>query len=425
MIDMNIVNKSDKKEIILKLKNKLSNNNFNYYWEGFNSLPIAIYNKFEVYLTNFDELPKDYYIEDGIAIGKRTKDFNANTVIELNGQYVGIWDLDTLNEMIDIDDLYAGMVHEMFHGYQMEMNDKRFANESIKFMYNFNNESLALRIKEREYLLKAAFEEEENKKLEYINEFINIREHRETITGKNIKYEYGIESIEGTATYVEYKALQNETKLPCKYLIAKYGKELIENNEISKFRDSCYFSGVFIAFILDDICENWQADYTRSGLYLYDYLKKQVKWAPKEVKPEINAYVNCIIRNYNELREKDLKAFYINGGFHIVLEGQFDISCFDPMNITSLDGKLLHKHFVGLNNKYFIENKVITTYEDNPFNATSVEFFVQDIPKIIEDGISIQGIGELKGKVANNNRDYIIRLKQPFVNISVKGNTSI
>lgn len=414
---MNIVEKSDRKEIVLKLNDKINRNNFDYYWHGFKSFPIALYNSNEVYLVNYENLPESYYVDGKVAVGKWTESFVDNTVINLDGQYIAIWNIDTLNEMVDLDKLYSEMVHEMFHGYQLERRDRRFPNEEMYFTYKFTGEFLDLRMREREELLKAVFEDDETKKKELISNFISIRECRRNIIGESINYEYGIESIEGTATYVQYKAFQKETNLPPKYIIARYGEKLIENNDLMNFRASCYFSGMFMTLIMDSLYENWKVSYDNSDVCLYEYFKQQVEWKVNEVTPQINAYVNYILRNYDDLCKKELTDFYINAGYNIILDGRFSITQFDPINIISLDGRLLHKNFVKLNNKYLIREKTITTYEDNNvLNASNVEFFVKDKPLIIEGGIYIDGVGELKGKVIETTKGYIVKFKQPFVN---------
>lgn len=413
---MKIVEKNDRKEIILKLKGKVDENNFDYYWKGFKSFPLALYNSNEVYLINYKGLPKDYYVDGKVAVGKWDERFTGNTAIDLEGQYTAVWDMDTLDEMIDLDKLYSKVVHEMFHAYQFKNDDKRFGDEVLYLTYKFTGEFLDLRMKEREYLLKAVFEDDKAKKKKLISDFISIRECRRNIIGDRIDYEYGVESIEGTATYVEYKAFQKETKLPEKYIAARYGEKLIENNDLKDFRASCYFSGMFIALIMDSICGNWQAAYDSSGMYLYDYFKAQIEWTPKEFTPQVNAYISCILRNYDNLARKEITDFYINSGYDIILEGRFSITRINPMNIVSLDNRLLHKAFVMLNNKYLIKGKTVTTYEENNvLTATSVEFFVEDAPIMIEGGICIEGVGELKGKVVEKTKGYIVKFKQPFV----------
>ncbi|MFL0252775.1 hypothetical protein ACJDT4_20405 [Clostridium neuense] len=419
---MNIVEKNDRKEIILKLNDKLSESKFPHYWYGFKSFPMALYNFDEVYLVNYKELPEGYYVDGKVAIGKCTEKFAGNTIINLGGQCIVICNIDSLDEIIDLDKLYSKMVHEMFHGYQLENGDKRFPNEELYFTYKFTGEFLALRIKEREYLLKAVFEEDENIRKELISDFINTREYRCKLVGAGINYEYSIESIEGTATYVEYKALQKETSLPKKYIIAKYGEKLIQSNELKDFRFSCYFSGMFIALIMDSLSECWQEEYSNSEVYLYNYLKEQIEWTPKEIVPQINAYTSYILRNYEDSCKKELISFYINDGYNIILQGKFSITEFDPINTVSLDGKLLHKSSIKLNNKYIIKEKTLTTYENNNvLSASSVEFFIKDEPLITEGGIYIEDIGELKGKVIRTSKGYIVVFKQPFVDIRVKG----
>ena len=163
--------------------------------------------------------------------------------------------------------------------------DKRFANELLLCQYPFESKNIGLRIKEREWLVKAVFAETALVRREYTARFVSLREERRSLIGDYLTYELGLESIEGTATYVEFQAFMEETQLPKDYLAAKYGYRLAgEIDRLEDFRPSCYPSGMFICLLLDSLDPNWHHEYTLSSLYLYDFLVQRTMADRRDMK---------------------------------------------------------------------------------------------------------------------------------------------
>lgn len=413
---MNFENKKDKINLSLKLMEKLSNTDFNEYWSGFNQAPLALYDKEEVYLMNHPNPPKSFeYKGDGIFIGKWTPDYVGNTAIKINDIFTAIWDLTTLSEVIDVDDLYSCIVHEMFHANQLKNNDTRFSNELLFINYPFSPEFINLRLSERQLLLKIIFENNLEAKKNLILNFINLRDERHSMIGDNINYEFGIESIEGTAVYVQFYSLLKESNLPKPYLISTFGQKLIENNDLKSLRSSCYYSGLFLALILDDFFDDWKIKYSASSVYLYAFFKDVFKdlnynTEPKFIAKDNAKYAEFLLSQYIDTKNISISKFYNSQGYKIVLKGNFSLSGFDPMNITALNNKILHKNFLSLNNKIFICTEVLSLHDDEIDQINEVQFYSSEKPSVNNNTICIANVGELSGNITILDNTYTIEL---------------
>lgn len=95
-----------------QVQGKVNEIKFKNLWPEFSKYDFALYNDTTVILN-------------GLSIPK-TQEFIGNGAILFEGRYIAIW---YLIDEIDVDILTSKIIHEMFHAYQYEMKDKRFANE--------------------------------------------------------------------------------------------------------------------------------------------------------------------------------------------------------------------------------------------------------------------------------------------------------
>lgn len=414
---MNFESRKEKQKLISKLIEKIENNNFDEYFKGFIKVPFALYDNYEVYLINHPTPPKSFsYNSDSVYISNWTNEYVGNTAIKINDIYTAIWDINTLNEIIDVDKLYANIVHEMYHANQLKNNDNRFANEMDFINYSFTKEFIELRINERYVLFNFIFEDDLHRKIELVSDFIRLREKRKNIIGQAIKYEFAIESIEGTATYVEYKALLKETKLPKTYLLSYYGQKLIESDDLKLFRASCYYSGLFISLVLDEFYPDWQISYNESDQYLYEYfinLFKQMELEyQKDIKlKDVSYYSEFLLKDYFEGKKKLIDTFNNSEGYRVILEGKLKLTGFDPMNIVDLDGTILHKNFISCNNIIFIKGMVLSIHDDdNIWNIKELHFYCNKQPTVCNNTIYIKNIGQFKGEIDILDKNYRVKI---------------
>ncbi|MBO4915925.1 MAG: hypothetical protein J5449_12065 [Oscillospiraceae bacterium] len=161
---------------------------FSSLWRGFAPLRFALYNDEQCFF-------------DGAYIEK-TEEFTANTSIEYKGEHIAIWDLSEPVE--DLDLLASSIVHEMFHAFQKASGESRWADErAALFDYRYSTENITMKLDEAE-LIKDAFA---NGSAAAFSELLSLRKLRSEKFPAEYDYEARIEQIEGSANYVELKAL--------------------------------------------------------------------------------------------------------------------------------------------------------------------------------------------------------------------------
>ncbi len=205
---------------------KLKQIDFHSLWTGFHLYKFALYNDKECFFDG-------KYIE-------KTDAFCANTSIMYNGEYIAIW---YITEEIDSDILASKLVHEMFHGYQMENGWNTFANEFEALInYRYSVENLSIKKKENELLLLYL----ENGDRSLLEEVLSLKKYRSQKFPYEYKYEACNEMIEGSATYIELKALAciHGEKYEKKYHALK--KTVLDSRKYIPIRILCYDSGALL-----------------------------------------------------------------------------------------------------------------------------------------------------------------------------------
>lgn len=188
------------KKIYEEIQEKIDRLDFDLLWPGFHKKEFALYND-EIVVLNGKEFPK-------------TEEFLANTAIMYEGRYIAIW---YLKGAIDITILTSKIVHEMFHAYQLEQNELRFAEEIEGLMhYRYTPEYLQIRYREN-VLLKELGEQFQEEKMQ---EFLSSRKMRKSQFPYEYQYETEVEAIEGAAEYVELQVLKvlDEKKYQKRYI---------------------------------------------------------------------------------------------------------------------------------------------------------------------------------------------------------------
>lgn len=179
-------------------------------WAGFKIYPYAIYDSSNYYLVTDSKITDLESLTPTIYRGKTDERFVGNTAIAYDERFIAIWDAKTTGE-IKSEQLTAMIIHEMFHAFQSEKGEKRFPNELLGISYPLTVDYLMMRHRERSYLLKACTAENKTLQLKLLAQFFQLRIQRQQHLGEYLDYEKAIESVEGTAVYVEFKALQKLT----------------------------------------------------------------------------------------------------------------------------------------------------------------------------------------------------------------------
>lgn len=330
-----------------ELEKLLNQIDYNQLWDKFTKTKYAIYNDEDFYINDNLGIEMDLVKKDSYFVGNVDERFIGNTAISINDNYVAIWNEDTIFEDVNNTKLASLIVHEMFHCFQSAGGEKRFPNELLGIDYPITIENINLRMLERKYLLKATIENDKEKKMELLTLYYGIRNKREKLLGSILEYEKAIESTEGTAVYVEYKALtqliSNDSEV-----LEEYLKGFTEINEGNlKIRQSTYNQGLLLSLIADEYIPNWKRKYDDSEQFLSDFIRNELRIEEVDIefKNENIAEIQQCIINWTEKRDKVFDEFERRDKLNSLEDG-VQITGFDPMNIVKRNQEIIHRNFL-------------------------------------------------------------------------------
>ena len=321
-------------KIFTEIENILKRIDYNKIWRGFSLYDFALYNQETVYFKN-KTIPWD-------------KRFLGNTVIDYDGNYIAIWELES-KQNNDIEYLVADMVHEMFHVYQKQKNETRFADDLVLLTYPDDMENYQLKIIEIELLVKAFSE----KNVKALRQFIDIRNARKRLIGDIISHEYRAETIEGMAEYAGLVSLRQINQEKYKMRLNDHISKLINPNDlIYDTRRLAYYTGAILCLTL-------------KLLNVEFYHELSVDRTLFEI---INNDQNGFItefKNHMENKQNKFNDFLKNHSE--IIECNEYICGYDPMNMIRLENKILCYHFVIVGDK-FIKGPVMLNIKHGTTN---------------------------------------------------------
>ncbi|TAH63539.1 MAG: hypothetical protein EWM50_02320 [Gottschalkiaceae bacterium] len=331
-----------------ELEKFLNSIDYNQLWDKFTKTKYAIYNDKNFYISDDVGIDLNLIKKDSCFVGNVDARFIGNTAISINNNYVAIWNEDTITKDTDNAKLASLIIHEMFHCFQLASGEKRFPNELLGIDYPITIENVNLRMLERRYLLGASIENDKEKRMKLLTLYFNIRNKREKLLGSIIEYEKAIESIEGTAVYVEYKARTQLIPNNRKSILEEYIKGFTEINEKNlKIRQSTYNQGLLLGLIADEYIPNWKDKFANSELFLSDFIKSEleIKEVNIDYKHEDLAAIEQCVINWTEQIDTVFDEFERRSKLNSLEEG-FQVTGFDPMNIVKRNQEIIHKNFL-------------------------------------------------------------------------------
>lgn len=320
---------------------------YNQLWDKFTKTKYAIYNDENFYINDNSGIDMNLAKNDSCFVGSVDERFMGNTAISINDDFIAIWNEDTISEDTNNIKLASLIIHEMFHCFQLASDEKRFPNELLGIDYPITVENINLRMLERKYLLMATIEKEKDKKIELLTLYYSIRTKRENLLGNIIEYEKAIEGTEGTAVYVEYKAL---TQLipDDSGVLEEYLKGFTEINEKNlKIRQSTFNQGLLLSLIADECISNWKRKYNDSDQFLSDFIRKELDIKGVDIQfdnEDLDEINQCII-SWSKKIDKVFDKFERQDKVNSMEEG-FQVTGFDPMNIVKRNQEIIHKSFL-------------------------------------------------------------------------------
>lgn len=362
-----------------ELEKLLNTVDYNKLWTGFKKTKYAIYNDEKFYINDNSGIDINLEKEGSFYVGKTDARFTGNTAISINDNYVAIWNEGTIPEDIDNIKLASLIIHEMFHCYQCERGEKRFPNELLGMDYPITVENINMRMLERRYLLEACKEKNKERKKELLTLFYNIREKREKLIGDFIDYEKAVESVEGTAVYVEFQALNQLIAESQDIVLEKYMSGFTDIKESNlAIRQSSYRQGALLGLIADEFIPNWKHKFDNSKLFLSDFIKNEleIKEVDVDLKHEDLPIIEECINNWNEKRDAVFEEFERKDKLNCLEEG-FQITGFDPMNVVKRNKEIIHKNILRIklnDGEKIIKGPVKTTIGEHIFDVKKIEW---------------------------------------------------
>ena len=335
--------------------------------------------------------------------------------------------------------LLGSTIHEGFHQYQHNhFGEIPWAREERYPILDTENTALAsLEMHLLKDALKARFDRNREKMETLLKEFVAVREYRWEHSGRYVrKYEQGQEINEGTARYVEMKALGCFLKLDStgisNPLFRKIKRDLsgmtirkllLDDMESrlhglavapeDMLRNRIYPVGAALGFLLDTLDINWKTkfqaagpDISFSGL-LKDYFhldSTQLSAYLSQAKsvyhyPEIRSSANKLINDYFAGYQKALAQFHQQQGTRIEIRLSNDgvqrfRSSKEKKWIVENGGKLLCLHYNLYSLKSLKGNKLLLEIHDRALldendwktRRKTVTFYTAQLTTILLDG---------------------------------------
>lgn len=383
----------------------LIESNLDNYWPGFELVAYALYDRSNVYLFNHPNYTEVY---QNLHWDER---FTGCTIILYEEYPTAIVDLEMFE---DYESLFSILVHESFHGFQYLKEEKRFPNEILGITYPLSKGNIGLRNLERLNLYHALLETDYQKKRQYLSAFIHLREERTAKINEYLSYENLIETVEGPAWYVEFKAFLEKSALDYDSVLQKYGQSLINQYESTSYiRRSCYSSGLFMCLLLDEFSPGWKMNFLNTDDSLFDFLRVAVgniKVDPKHHLDE-NIETEAAIHFALENRRHEFKKFHEQIGIRLIIEGEMKTEAFDPMNIVFLEDTLLHKNFLKVKNSdgsVLFQQPVMANFKVRIQNTTRLQLILKDQPIVNSDSLTVEGVGEIRERYIKDGDSYHI-----------------
>ncbi len=304
------------------INDRLNNINFNQIINGFKRCTFAIFDNQKAVI-------------DGKVIAKPSQ-FVANSVADYNDNLVATFHHDFLPK--DLNKATALIVHEMYHAFQFGKMKYQAPfinnNEQDGIFYDYSVDTLTLKYNEVICLIGAYL----NKSKEDYHKFLSIRKLRKDKYPQAVQYENATEFIEGSATYVELKALEQLDNKRFNKEIAKTMESLKNIEFYFSIRELSYKVGALMLLTLDELNIDY-SDVIKGKMFISEacacnYVKPKI-----ENKPEIKQ----MIKEKNAINKVAVEQFFSKDHYKINYD---EIVGYNPMGITRYKNKLLVKYLV-------------------------------------------------------------------------------
>lgn len=350
------------RDLYNRIYENISKIDFDAIWKGFHPYQFALYDKVSVYL-------KDKMIP-------YEQCFIGNTSIKYDKEQIAIWNVEDVKDADPIM-MASNMIHEMFHAYQFENGEKRYADDLYALDYPDILKNYIMKHSENIALAKAFMQKSNKDRSEYISQFIASRAEREKILGKYIRCEYLTETLEGMAEYAGLNALLQLDKDMYEKRIRRYIDIISEpDNTLFDIRRTAYYTGAVLYTVLNKAKISVYHEIAGASETPFEILRKKVIAGnlPEAVSAD---KVKASFNNFLLERTKKFDDFFSSE--RVSHEGDYTICGYDPMNMIKENGSILCRYFIMLKQKtegdpLFINGPVVVDIKKGTSNMVSAYY---------------------------------------------------
>ncbi len=378
-------------------------------WPGMKLCPICIFRQDgPAFLHKHPFPPRSFiHLGDDVWMGEQAElQLFGGTQADINGTLTAInyYDRCYLAPLF-----YAELFHEMHHVYQRNyMTALRIDDPTLIATYPEDVENDALKLFENRLLLQMARNHNTQSIGEMLDLLFSCREKRKGIIGnKYMEMEKLAESVEGPATYCQYKYLQSRQAEAWDKALFAVSRQAEFFSVLSKLsfgrrnlRHRLLMTGLAQCLILaNNNIPDWEQEYFDSDVLLNDFLFSRfpIKQVPIPDIDHLRAYSSYHLKNEQEEHQKHLDVFRNQNGIcvEITFKGIPECRGIDPMNIELVnENTLIHNTMLKLgkadNYLSFLTGGVISEIVDNLWQVSSVTFFLRSREQLkIENGTAI------------------------------------
>jgi hypothetical protein len=327
-------------------------------WPGYDpmSVPLAVFDGSSTFLFRHPAPPEEFTRDGDLwALEGRYPSVTANSSTLIGGVSTATVMLETLPPDGLPEERAALVAHEGFHVFQGTAGRSWGANEADLFTYPVDDARLLmLRRLETEALRRAFASEDEEETRAWALRALSLRDERFALLDPvSQAYERGMETMEGTANYIQSVVEgRDRPSLP-------EGGFAPEN-----VRSRAYETGTAWAFLLDRFSPEWQEAFgTDDTQFLHSILAGALGDTARSdglgtftiseiaaVEQETQSDVEGVLERRVERRAE----FESVPGWRVVVEaGEANPlwpQGFDPLNVRLVEGGVLHSRFIKLGN---------------------------------------------------------------------------
>lgn len=323
------------------------------YWHDFvpNTTPIAIFDFERTYLWNHPQPPSEFkhYSAALWFMEGRYSAIVASTTTDIAGVKTALAILETVQPENTLE-IFALLVHESFHVHQASYDTLAWADEGVAFLYP-DNDSELLALRRLESYCLAQLCQGGFTSYGWARAALAYRQQRfDLLEARFVSYERANEGVEGTALYVDHRAIQKSLHFPSDF-------------PLTELRRRGYSVGAAWCFLLDALAvPHWQAELFNSGraldMLVQDALSPK---SPQELSQEEQTIPAATVQHIRQQAHADVKVledvraearanFAQHSGSVMQLEAAPDklwqLTGFDPMNMLKLDDQhILHQRY--------------------------------------------------------------------------------